>query len=275
MVTPTGTSGLSVNDQYTCIAAPVITGISPAAGPVTGGSYVLIAGANLANVTAVDFGGSPGTIVSASANALLAVSPAGSVGSVDVTVANAAGTSATSAADKFSYAAAPTVTGNKPASAAVAGGTKITIAGTNLANAIAVVFGNEAVTGFITDTAGQIVLNSPAGTNGTVDVTVVTAGGPSPASPADLFTLSSGPPPVLARISPQMACPRGHQGDHYGLEIHSRQHCDVWHHVGQQCLCQRFRHTNHRQCPTPGFDGGDRGCHGYHLRRDLRDLQRP
>ena len=42
--------------------------------------------------------------------------------------------------------------------------------------------------GFVSDTAGQIVVNNPAGTAGTVDVTVVTPGGTSPISAADQFT---------------------------------------------------------------------------------------
>ena len=44
----------------------------------------------------------------------IAVAPAHSSGTVDVTVATAAGTSATSSADRYTYDAPPTVTGRSP-----------------------------------------------------------------------------------------------------------------------------------------------------------------
>ena len=69
----------------------------------------------------------------------------------------------------------------------------MTITGTNLAGATAVDFGSMQVTSFISDTASQIIVSSPAGT-GTVDVTVMTAAGTSAASSADQFSyFASGP----------------------------------------------------------------------------------
>jgi autotransporter-associated beta strand protein len=80
-----------------------------------------------------------------------------------------------------------TVTSVGPTSGPAAGGTPVTITGTNLANATAVDFGSTAGT-ITSDTATQIVATSPAGTAGTVDVTVVTAAGTSTKSAADQFT---------------------------------------------------------------------------------------
>ena len=62
---------------------------------------------------------------------ITADSPAGT-GTVDVTVTTPAGTSATSAADQFTYtvAVAPTVTGLSPTTGSQAGGTLVTITGT-------------------------------------------------------------------------------------------------------------------------------------------------
>ena len=107
-------------------------------------------------------------------------------GTVDVTVTTPGGTSATSAADKFTYVAAPTVTKISPTSGSAKGGTKVTITGTNLANATKVLFGTTAAK-ISSDSATSIVVTSPAGT-GTVYVTVVTAGGTSATSSADKFT---------------------------------------------------------------------------------------
>jgi hypothetical protein len=84
----------------------------------------------------------------------------------------------------------PTVTGISPSSGPISGGTRVTITGTNLANAEAVDFGSAQITSFLSDTAAQITLLSPAGT-GTVEVTVVTPEGQSPSSSADQFTYVS------------------------------------------------------------------------------------
>ena len=85
--------------------------------------------------------------------------------------------SATSAAFNIT-AAPPAVSGIIPASGPTTGGTSVTITGTNLANATAVDFGSTAAT-ITSDSATQIVATSPVEPAGTVDVTVVAAGGTS------------------------------------------------------------------------------------------------
>lgn len=90
--------------------APTVTGLHPAAGPTAGGTTVMISGSKLSGATAVRFGSNAAPFTVNSATQLSAISPAGSVGSVDVTVTTAGGTSATSAADRFAYTPPPTVT---------------------------------------------------------------------------------------------------------------------------------------------------------------------
>ncbi len=196
VVTPNGTSATSPADQFSYVAAPPppsVTGIAPATGPATGGTTVTINGANLASASAVNFGSvQVSSFLSDTANEITLVSPAGS-GPVDVTVVTPNGTSATSPADQFSYVAAPlpaSVTGIAPATGPATGGTTVTITGTNLASASAVNFGSVQLTSFLSDTANEITLASPEG-SGTVDVTVVTAGGHSPVSPDDTFSYIS------------------------------------------------------------------------------------
>ena len=91
------------------------------------------------------------------------------------------GTSATSPADQFTYAAppTPTVTGISPTSGTTAGGTTVTITGTNFTGATAVKFGTTAATGVVVNSATQITATAPAGT-GTVDVIVAGPGGTRP-----------------------------------------------------------------------------------------------
>jgi hypothetical protein len=128
------------------VPAPVVTGIAPAVGPITGGTPVTITGTNLASATAVDFGSTPGTITSDSATAITATSPIGS-GTVDVTVITAGGTSATSGADQFTYGGAPTVTGVTPSSLGQ-GATKfpVTITGTGFVSGATVTVSGKGAT---------------------------------------------------------------------------------------------------------------------------------
>ena len=73
---------------------------------------------------------------------------------------------------------APAVTGIAPSSGPVAGGTQVTITGTNLLNASEVDFGSTATT-ISNNTDTQIVVISPPGTVGSDDITVYATGGSS------------------------------------------------------------------------------------------------
>lgn len=94
----------------TLAEVPAVTAVSPVRGPAAGGTTVTITGTNLSAATAVNFGPSnPGAIVSNTATQITVTAPSGTPGTVDVTVTTAGGTSATSAADEFTYVA-PTET---------------------------------------------------------------------------------------------------------------------------------------------------------------------
>jgi hypothetical protein len=85
--------------------APTVTAVSPNGGPPAGGSSVTITGTNFTGASAVSFGGTAAARFAVNgATSITALSPAGSVGTVDVTVTTGNGTSATNAADHFTYA---------------------------------------------------------------------------------------------------------------------------------------------------------------------------
>ena len=109
-----------------------------------------------------------------------------------VTVVTPDGTSTTSAADQFTYVAAPTVSGVDPPVGNASGGDIVTISGTNLDGALAVDFGQNAGS-IIYDSPNLIQAVSPAGSSGVIDVTVVAPGGTSPTLPADQFTYVGAP----------------------------------------------------------------------------------
>jgi hypothetical protein len=84
-------------------APPAVTMMSPASGPTTGGTQVLVSGSGFTPGARVFFGDQPAAAVTVlSANFLAATSPAGS-GTEDVTVMTAAGVSSQGSADQFVY----------------------------------------------------------------------------------------------------------------------------------------------------------------------------
>ncbi|MDK9716485.1 MAG: DUF1566 domain-containing protein [Trichlorobacter sp.] len=92
-----GSAGLAV--------VPTVTGISPARGQASGGSQVLISGANLANASTVKFGATTATgFTIVSDTQITAIAPAGTVASVvDISVTTPGGTSVASSSSKFTY----------------------------------------------------------------------------------------------------------------------------------------------------------------------------
>lgn len=86
--------------------APTLTAIAPHSGSIKGGASVTISGTDFANVSGVSFGGVPASSFSVGAEGQInAVAPHGKAGTVDVTVTTVAGTTAVTAADKFTYQA--------------------------------------------------------------------------------------------------------------------------------------------------------------------------
>jgi large repetitive protein len=91
----------------TAEAASTVTGVSPTSGPAAGGTVITITGNNFTEATSVSFGGMAVSFLVNSATSIMATSPAG-MGTVDVVVTNPSGSSAMSAADRFTYI--PTIT---------------------------------------------------------------------------------------------------------------------------------------------------------------------
>ena len=190
-VTVTTANGTSAAIQFHYLAPgkPTITAVSPASGGAGGGTAVAISGTNLTNAT-ITFGPTPAADVTCTATTCSAESPAASVGVVDVRAGTDGGTSATSAADHFAYTMppAPTVTAISPALGPTTGGTLLTVTGTALTGGV--VHLGSAATGDSVCTATSCTVTQPAAAPGTLDVTVVTAGGTSPTTTADRFIVS-------------------------------------------------------------------------------------
>ena len=88
---------------------PAVTAVSPASGPLAGGTRVTVTGSGFTGATAVSFGSTPASLFTVnSGTQITAASPAAtSADPVDVNVTTPAGTSATSSADQFTYTRTP------------------------------------------------------------------------------------------------------------------------------------------------------------------------
>ncbi len=203
-----GTSATSSADHFTYMSPPSVTALSPAAGPEEAGTVVTISGQNLGEASAVHFGSATATnLKRVSPTELEATAPASSQAeSVDVTVTTPYGTSATGAADRFTYVARPTVTNATPGKVSVQGATTITIEGTAfVAGATTVQFGEHAATNVKVNSVGSLTATAPPEPAGIVDVTVTTPGGTSATSSKDHFTYA----PEITSISPSTGPAKG------------------------------------------------------------------
>jgi hypothetical protein len=190
VTTPAGTSPVSQADQFTYTpAGPQVTGIAPTSGSEAGGDTIIITGSGFTGATDVSFDSTPASAFTVDSDTqITATSPAGTGIAVDITVTTPAGTSPPSRAGVFTYITpGPLVTGISPTMGSSAGGDTVTITGSGFTGATSVGFDVTSAAGMTVDSDTQITATSPAGT-GTVDITVTTPDGTSPASSADQFT---------------------------------------------------------------------------------------
>lgn len=150
---------------------PVLFSVSPAAGPVAGGTAVSISGAKLRGDCTLLFGTVPVQPVFVSETELRAVTPPNRAGSVDVRIS--CGADAFSLANGFSYlGTGPAITDVTPSSGNVDGTTIVKLTGTNLSGACGVFFDGIAARGVEADGSTTLHAIAPAHAAGSVDVQV-------------------------------------------------------------------------------------------------------
>jgi hypothetical protein len=188
------------------VSPPAITGVAPPSGPLGGGTSVVISGVAFSHTTEVDFGGVSAGFSQNLDTMIVAVSPPGSAGTVDITVTTRdGGTSDITNADKFTYQDAPVVKKLDPVSGPGAGGITVTITGSNFIGASDVEFGLIPSDNFRVNDASTIQAVVPASNDGTVDVTVTTPSGSN--SGGAQFTYQE--TPVITALDPSSGPPAG------------------------------------------------------------------
>ena len=106
VTTPGGSNVVSVIDQFTFIAAPELTKLTPSVGPVAGGTTVLISGSNFTGATIVMWGDTPiGFSVVNDHLISLVTPPNDSIDSVGVVVTTLGGSTPSSKLSQFNYVA--------------------------------------------------------------------------------------------------------------------------------------------------------------------------
>ena len=174
-VTVNGQSG-SLANGFTYVVPPTVTSVSPNSGSMAGGTAVTITGTNFVTGATVTFGTAAATnVVVVSGTSITATTPAGSAGAVTVTVTNA-GSQSGSLTSGFTYVLVPTVSSVSPNSGPPAGGTAVTITGTNFASGATVKFGSTAATNVVVVNSTTITATTPAESSGAVTVTVTVNG---------------------------------------------------------------------------------------------------
>jgi hypothetical protein len=215
VTTPNGTSAAGSSDSFTYSDVPAITSVSPSSGPAAGGTAITITGVGFAPGSTVVIGqGSGATSTAIPATNVTVVSPTtitattggGAIaGSWNVFVVNSAG-AGTGA--QFTYQVLPpTITSISPNSGPTAGGTAITITGTNFSPGISAVIGQGAGTGIGAIAMTNVTVVSPT------TITATTGGGATAGSWNVFVTTSAGTatgaqftyqvlPPTITSISP-------------------------------------------------------------------------
>ena len=200
-VSPTNAAG-QVFDQQTYNfgttgppPAPTVTSIGPTSGVSTGGTVVTIDGTNLTGAGAVDFGSNAASSYTVSSGSQISATSPPGTGTVDITVTTPGGSSTTSSADRFTYTtptSAPSVSGLGLSTGPTSGGTAVTVFGSNFSANATVQFGTTPAATVSAVSQAQLTAVSPAGSVGTVDVTVTTSAGTSAHTTADQFAYVPG-----------------------------------------------------------------------------------
>ncbi len=191
------TSPVTSQDLLT-VGPPAITSVSPQTG--SSGATVTITGSGFLNATSVDFGTVSATFSASSDTSITAVAPAGAPGTTDITVADIAGASATSAADRFTEV--PSVSGLSATVGPTSGGTSVQITGSGFLNATSVTFGGVSAP-FTTLSDNAISTTAPSHAAGATTVTVTNSGGSSATTPGGTFVYVA--VPAITSISPGSA----------------------------------------------------------------------
>jgi hypothetical protein len=204
VATNNGTSSIVSADEFTYLSAavPAVSSLGTSSGSTAGGTSVTLTGTDFTSVDEVLFGSVSASFTVNSSTSITATAPAQYAGVVNVTVTTPSGTSAGGGGNQFTYnaASAPVITSLGTSSGTSAGGTSVTINGTDLGGTLAVYFDGVAAENVVIVSGSELTVDSPAHTAGTFDVIVVTTAGTSSVNDDARFTFSAADAPELTTL---------------------------------------------------------------------------
>ena len=196
IVTNPGPAASSSGIEFTYVAPPTVTSVTPASGSTLGGSAIVVKGTGFVSGAKVKIGTSEATGVKVeSATEIKATTAAGAAGKDEVVVSDSKGVS--SGGVSFSYVAPPAVVSISPEEGSTAGGTTVKIKGTGFLKGSTVTIGKAATSvTWVSET--EVTAKTAAGTAGEDEVVVTdeiaaSTGGPS-------FTYVT--PPSVTKVEP-------------------------------------------------------------------------
>ncbi len=187
----------SASTKYKFAAAPTVTKVEPAEGPAAGGTVVTITGTGFVEHSTVKIGAAATEVEYKSATELKAKTAATAAGKDEVVVTS--GEISSTGGQDFTYNAAPKVSGITPAEGSTAGGTAITLKGSDFVSGAKVTLAGEEATSVVVVSPTEITAKTPKGAAGKDEVVVSDADGVSSAGAG--FTYIT--PPTVTAISPK------------------------------------------------------------------------
>jgi IPT/TIG domain-containing protein/carbohydrate binding protein with CBM4/9 domain len=186
---------------YTFNPGPAVTTVTPATGPLAGGTSLVISGANFLPGAKVTLGGTAALNVVSNGASITAVTPAHTAGQVDVVITNPDGQSATASGAYAYQQPAPLLATISPATGSTNGGTTVTLSGMNFLAVPSVTFGGVPAT-VISASPAAIGISTPAATQtGAVDVTITNSDGQNSTLTGGFNYVAPGPTPTVSSIS--------------------------------------------------------------------------
>jgi len=229
-----GPNATNTADQFTFVAAPVVTGLSPSSGPLSPSTTVTITGLNLTGATQVSFGDTPCGFVVNDDTSITAYAPLGEAPDTEaVTVTTIGGTSAPTPADVFTYTATATNTPGAPTIGGATGGDTTATVRFTAPNSdggspitsytVTASDGTNPANGSQTASGASSPITVPGLTNGdsyTFAVTATNINGTGPASASSSPVVPAAPVVVTFSIT-TTALPNATRGVAYNVQLHA------------------------------------------------------
>ena len=196
-----GPTGLGTPNGITAFGGgpAVISSLTPAEGPVTGGQVITVAGTGFELGMTATLGATPITLAGVSATSFTFVAPAEPAGTDHVAVTTSEGVSALTPTDEYTYGDLPVISSIAPLEGPVGGGQTVTVTGSAFEDGMTATSNGTAVTPTAVS-ATSFTFTTPPEPAGVVQIQVTTWAGASELTPADDYTY--GDLPAISSVSP-------------------------------------------------------------------------